>query len=79
MQPVLLEVLPTPMPYQLLATADTDGNTESGTNQPPRQRKKRVGTLQELLKVHPEFEEVWIDATEQEVPKPKAKTELPPL
>jgi hypothetical protein len=75
MLPVLLEVLPTPMRDHLLATAEANPAPDSApdSGQPARTRKKRIGTLQELLEVHPEFQEVWMDATEQEVPKPKAK------
>ena len=35
--------------------------------------KKRINTLEELLEAHPEFKELLVDATEQEVPKPKDK------
>ena len=37
------------------------------------QGKKRIGTLKELLEAHPEFKDILVDATEQEVPKPKDK------
>ena len=43
--------------------------------------KRRIGTIAELLSAHPEFgevfpelREVFVDATEQPVPKPKTKT-----
>ncbi len=60
LRPLLLEVLPLPVPETpLLADA-----------QKPR---RRIATLEELFQKHPEFKEVLIDATEQEVPKPKGK------
>ena len=36
-------------------------------------REKKISTLKELLEKHPEFKEIFIDATEQELPKPKDK------
>jgi len=61
MMPSLKEVLPVPMQEELLSPAVQ------------QQAKKRIGTLDELLKAYPEFKEILVDATEQEVPKPKAK------
>ena len=61
LQPLLLEVLPLPLRERLLFTAD---------EQKPR---RRIATLDELFRKHPEFKEVLVDATEQEVPKPKDK------
>ena len=58
---VLKEVLPTPMQEQLL------------TVQTHAKKSKRISTLSELLEAYPEFKEVLLDATEQEVPKPKDK------
>ena len=54
-RPLLTQVLPVPVQETLL-------------NERP---KKRIGTLEELLKRHPAFKEVLIDATEQELKKPK--------
>ena len=57
----LKQVLPVPMQEELLS---------------PRvcfHGKKRINTLEELLEAHPEFQELLVDATEQEVPKPKDK------
>jgi hypothetical protein len=34
---------------------------------------RRIRTIDELLKVHPELEEVLLDATEQKIPRPKNK------
>jgi len=44
---------------------------ESGGDK--RKRKKKIGTLEELLEKHPGFEEIFIDGTEQGLPKPKDK------
>ena len=61
MMPSLKEVLPLPMQDELL------------TPSLQKQAKKRIGTLEELLETYPEFKEILVDATEQEVPKPKDK------
>ena len=61
MMPVLKDVLPLPMQGELL------------TPSLQKQAKKRIGTLEELLETYPEFKEILVDATEQEVPKPKDK------
>lgn len=66
MQPVLLEVLPIPMQEQLFAPQAAQGK-DSGT------KPKRIQSLEELLRLHPEIKEVLIDATEQEVPRPSDK------
>ena len=55
---VLLEVLPLPVQEQLLFAKPVTG---------------RIASLEELLERHPEFKEVLIDATEQEIQKPKNK------
>lgn len=61
MRNVLLQVLPVPM---------RDSNLlKSPAGRPPQ----RLGTLTELLEHHPEWEEVFIDATEQPVFRPKNK------
>ena len=57
--PWLLEVLPLPVQERLLFASDEP------------QGRRRIGTLEQLLKRHPEFAEVLIDAPEQETPKPK--------
>ena len=49
-----------------------DALEDKHSNPNPR-KGKRIGTLKELLEAYPELEEVWVDATEQEVPKPKDK------
>lgn len=61
MIPSLKEVLPLPMQDEFLSPSVQ------------KQAKKRIGTLKELLEAYPEFKEVFVDATEQEVPKPKDK------
>jgi hypothetical protein len=58
LRPLLLAVLPLPVQEKLLFADE----------QKPR---RRIATLDELLQRHPEFKEVLVDATEQEVPKPK--------
>jgi hypothetical protein len=64
--PALLDVLPTPMRDELgLIKAPPEEATPS-----PERSRKRIGTLAELLARHPEFEEVLLDATEQETPRP---------
>lgn len=70
MLPVLLQVLPIPQRDHLLSAGEEQGQSQVPGQAP---RKKRIGTLKELLEAHPEFEEVWLDATEQEVPKPRDK------
>lgn len=59
LRPFLLEVMPLPVRERLLFANDEQG------------LRKRIATLDELLRRHPEFKEVLIDATEQETYKPK--------
>jgi len=71
---VLSEVLPLPAreePLDLALAASSDRS--SGRSGGGSKRKRRIGTLEELLKEHPEFEEIFVDGTEQELPKPKDK------
>jgi hypothetical protein len=69
---ILSEVLPVPVRDEpLLDLAALAASSGGGGGK--RKRKKKIGTLEELLEKHPEFKEVLIDATEQEVPKPKDK------
>lgn len=63
LRPRLLAVLPLPVQEKLLFAAG---------EQKPR---RRIATLDELFRRHPEVKEVLIDATEQETPKPKDKAE----
>ena len=65
MLPALLSVLPVPMQDELL----------SGHDEPPQLGGgKRIKTLKKLLEAHPEINEVWVDATENPIPRPKEKT-----
>ena len=57
LRPILQAVLPLPVQETLLFAS----------------AKKRIGSLEELLKKHPELKEVLVDATEQEIQKPKDK------
>ena len=72
MEPVLLEVLPIPMRDRFFepfgqTNASSSNSSQGASNQP------RIRTLEELLIKHPELEELLIDATEQEVPRPENK------
>jgi hypothetical protein len=61
----LLHILPVPMQDELL----------SGHDEPPQLGGgKRIKTLKKLLEAHPEINEVWVDATENPIPRPKEKT-----
>ena len=66
--PVLLEVLPVPLRDAPLRAQGQTGSTDPSG--PPR---KKIRTVEELLAAYPELNEVLVDATEQEVPKPKTK------
>src|SRR3954468_1169087 len=63
---VLAEVLPVPaqdeplLDLALLAASSSSSSSSSGSGK----RKRKIGTHKELLKNPPEFEEVFIDATE---------------
>lgn len=75
---VLSEVLPVPAreePLDLASAASSSSSSDrsSGRSGGGGKRKRRIGTLEELLKEHPEFEEIFVDGTEQELPKPKDK------
>lgn len=65
LRPVLLEVLPLPAQETLLFTESKVEND--------RPKQRRISSLSELLKKHPELKEVLVDATEQEIQKPKDK------
>ncbi len=81
---VLSEALPVPArdePLSDLALAVVASSSSSssssggggGSGGERKRRGKKISTLEELLEKHPEFEEVFIDATEQELPKPRDK------
>jgi len=68
---VLSEVLPLPARDEPLSADPLDAQAASTSK---RKRKgKKIGTLEALLEKHPEFKEIFIDGTEQELPKPKDK------
>jgi hypothetical protein len=73
---VLSEVLAVPAreeePLEFALAASGSGDRSSGRSGDGK-RKRRIGTLEELLEKHPEFEEIFVDGTEQELPKPKDK------
>ena len=73
---VLSEVLPIPTRDEplldlLSAVQETDSSGSSSDSGKRKRKGKKISTLEELLEKHPEFEEIFIDATEQELPKPK--------
>ena len=72
LMPVLLEVLPVPLRDAPLRTI-VHCAEDKPDHEKPVKKPKRINTLEELLKAHPEFAEVLIDATEQEVPQPADK------
>jgi len=65
MLPALLNVLPVPMQDELLSGHDELPQLGGG---------KRIKTLKKLLEAHPEINEVWVDATENPIPRPQEKT-----
>ena len=60
LQPLLADVLPVPVQEALLFSESSRTN-------------KRIGSLEDLLEKYPEIQDVLIDATEQQVQKPKDK------
>ena len=77
---VLSEVLPVPAQDEplldlLLVAQEPDSSSSSGGGGGGKSKRKgkKISTLKELLEKHPEFKEIFIDATEQELPKPKDK------
>ena len=86
LQPALEAVLPLPMRDHVFAPVEVashqrgsrrtpdsgaaGGGGDTGAKAAPR---KRIGTLPELLEAYPELQDICIDGTEQEVPKPQAK------
>ena len=63
LQPLLAEVLPVPMQETVLFS-------ETGKT---NETNKRIGSLEDLLEQHPEIQDMLIDATEQQIQKPKNK------
>jgi hypothetical protein len=71
---VLPEVLPVPAQDEpLLELAAQLASSSSGSGDKRKHTGKKIATLEELLEKHPEFKEILIDATEQELQKPKNK------
>jgi IS5 family transposase len=81
---VLSEALPVPAQDEplldLLTAAQEAGSSSSSSSSSSsggggdgKRKRKKIGTLEELLEKYPEFEEIFIDGTEQELPKPKDK------
>jgi hypothetical protein len=64
MLPALLSILPVPMQDELLSDHDEPPQLGGG---------KRIKTLKKLMEAHPEFKEVWVDATEHPTLRPKEK------
>ena len=76
--PILQDVLPTPLKDAPLRDFACEPNVAEDTTAdaplaPDPKRKKRINTLQELLRAHPEIAEVLLDATEQPIPQPEGK------
>lgn len=75
---VLSEVLPVPARDEplldlIVRTQQADSSGGDGGEGRSGKKRKKISTLEELLEKHPEFKEILIDATEQELPKPKDK------
>jgi hypothetical protein len=76
---VLSEVLPVPARDEPLLLSDplaaqaTASSSSSSSGSKRKRKGKKIGTLEEMLEKHPEFKEIFIDGTEQELPKPKDK------
>ena len=64
MLPALLSVLPVPMQDEFLSGHDEPAQRGGG---------QRIKTLKQLLEAHREIEEVWVDATEQPIQRPREK------
>lgn len=69
--PVLLSVLPVPLTEAPLRAQSKDPKepSEKGAS------RKKIRTVEELFQAYPELKEVLVDATEQEVQKPKDKAD----
>jgi hypothetical protein len=79
MMAVLSEVLPVPTQDEplldlLLVAQEVDSSSSSSSGGGGKSKRgKKISTLKELLEKNPQFKEIFIDATEQELPKPKDK------
>jgi len=67
MLPALMDVLP--MPARMELGLVPQEKQQNGRETP----RKRISSLAELLALHPEFMELFIDTTEQQVPRPQQK------
>jgi hypothetical protein len=70
---VLSEVLPLPARDEPLLSDPLATQATASSSGKRKRKGKKIGTLEELLEKHPEFKEIFIDATEQELPRPKDK------
>ncbi len=70
--PVLLDVLPTPLRDAPLR-AQEEVSPQPVEPSKDKKRRRRIDTLDELLRGYPELKDVLIDATEQPVPQPTDK------
>jgi hypothetical protein len=70
---VLSEVLPVPARDEPLLSDPLATQATASSSGKRKRKGKKIGTLEELLEKHPEFKELFIDATEQELPRPKDK------
>ena len=74
---ILPEVLPVPAQddplLELAAQSASSSSSSSSGGRKTKHTGKKISTLEELLEKHPEFKEILIDATEQELQKPKNK------
>lgn len=57
---------------RLLVKLEAPGGQAGSGDSTPR-RARRIRTIDELLRIHPELEEVLLDATEQKVPRPRSR------
>jgi len=73
MLPVLEQALPGPIRARTLQ-AEPDTAPREGWS---TSKRKKIGTLKEFLEVFPEFEDVIVDATEQERAQPKKAKKQP--
>jgi len=64
MLPALLRILPVPMQDEFLSGRDEPAQIGGG---------KRIKTLKKLMEAHPEIQQVWVDATEQPIQRPREK------
>jgi hypothetical protein len=71
--PVLLTVLPTPLRDAPLRGEEPPSLPPTSSAPAAKGKRRRINTLDELLRTYPDLKEVLIDATEQSVPQPGDK------